>query len=115
MGDGDKIRYLKRLRKILIGVFSAFIIIPLIFGPLLFINFEKNSNSEFSTYENAFLYNYGIVIGTELTNSTVSTIESKIVVGAFSLLNLIFFGFIAAIITTTIEIKLNSQKSSRNL
>ena len=68
------------------------------------MGFESNEDDEFKDYDSAFIFNYEIIMGAELSDSVVSTPESKVVVGIFSLLNLIFVGFIAAIIIVSLEI-----------
>jgi len=75
--------------------------------------FESSTNNEFQTYENSFLYTYGIIVGTKFTNSTASTFESQILMGGLSLLNLVFFGFIASIITISAEIRVLARRSGR--
>lgn len=104
MSAPQKIKELKRLRKYLVIFFVGFVVTPIFFGPLAFMGFESKENNEFSKYENAFIFNYEVIMGAELTDFVVTSTESKIVVGIFSLLNLIFVGFIAAIIITTLEI-----------
>jgi hypothetical protein len=77
--------------------------------------FESSTNNEFRTYDNSFLYTYGIVVGTKFTNSTASTLGSQILMGGLSLLNLVFFGFIASIITISVEIRVLERGSGRKL
>jgi len=95
---------LQRVRKYLIKLFIGFVGVPVFLGPLIFIYLESGTNSQLTDYVGSFMYNYEIITGTEITNSTTITVGGKIVTGIFSLLYLVFFGFIAAIIMTTIEI-----------
>lgn len=83
------------------------------FAPTFFMYFESESNTEFQSYENAFLYSYNVIMGSDITDLTISTTNGKILTGGLSLLNLVFFGFIASIITITIQLKIQKAKSGR--
>ena len=104
MSIRERKKELEKRRNYLGGFFAIFVVVPILLGPFLFMHFESNNNPEFSHYTTALVYNYQIITGAELTNYIASTNEGKIVVGIFSLLYLVFFGFISAIIITCIEI-----------
>lgn len=104
-----KITELKKIRSELIKYFVVFVVVPIFLGPLLFIALESNLNNELSDYVSAFAFNYEIIIGAEITNTTAVTDGGKIIVGIFSLLYLVFFGFVAGIIMTSIEIRVLSK------
>ncbi len=105
MEDIKRLNELRRIRKYLIGLFAVFIILPIFLGPFLILNSESKINSQLDDYWEAFTYNYAIITSSDLINATVISNEGKIVVGAFSWLYLVFFGFITAIILTSIEIQ----------
>ena len=101
---GIRITRLKSIRKWLIGLLIIFIIIPIIVGPFILLNIESKIKENLENYADAFLYNFQSITNTQVTNVTLERYEAKILIGIMALFNLIFFGFIAAIIVIWVEI-----------
>jgi hypothetical protein len=94
----------------LIGFMAAFIIIfiiiSLVVGAAGIVLSEANTNPQPGNYFNALTYLYEIITGVDIINAQVTTNEGKIITAIFGLFNLIFIGFIAAVITSFLELKL---------
>jgi hypothetical protein len=82
-----------------------FILFPLFIGAALLLQAESSTNKKIRDYPSAITFLCKIITGVDdLTDAKVQTTGGKIIAGIFGLLNLIFIGFVAAIITTTATI-----------
>ena len=83
---------------------------PIFGGSALLQYVESSHNTKLRDYGSNLVFIYKAITNADVTDATVITNDGKIIIGVFALLNLVFFGFIAAIITTSVEIMIAKQK-----
>lgn len=108
----QEIRDLKVLRSWLAVVFVVSILLPIPMGATAFYQLENSSNRSVTSFEDALEYALDVTVGTKLTNFTAVTLGGKIISSLLAVLKLVFFGFIASIIMTWLEIYIKERELS---
>jgi hypothetical protein len=112
----DEINDLKKLRKWLIVFFVLFVVLPIPIGGIVLYNAERSVNSSITSELDGIAYCFQVATGAKIANTTVTTTNvGKLISGILGLMNLVFFGFIASIITCWIEISIKDKRMSRLL
>jgi len=110
-----EIENLKRMRLWSFFLLLVFLIAPvLIFVPIL-VCLEGSSNPGLSNLFSSLEYVIGVVTQSQISSATVQTQAGRIITVILSLLNLVFFGFIASIIVTTIDIRTKASRLPRRI
>jgi hypothetical protein len=110
----DEINDLKKLRKWLVGFFILFIALPIPIGGIALYNVEKTVNPSITSELDGIGYCFQVATGAQITNTTSPTTNvGKLISGLLGLMNLVFFGFIASIITCSIEIDIKHGRMAR--
>ena len=109
----QEINELKSLRKwlIILFVFLAAIPVPL-FG-VMFYEFEKNENGAVKSHLDGIAFCFEVATGADVTGIVPVTNLGKAVTSIVALIDLIFFGFISAIVTCSIEIYIKEKSLPR--
>lgn len=105
MGDLERLAELRRIRRYTAYLFIAFVLVPIFIAPYIITTFESDVNEDLAEYWNAFIFNYEVITGAELTDASPQTNQIKALVGILSLLYLVFFGFIVGLVTTSVQIR----------
>jgi uncharacterized membrane protein len=106
----NQMRDLYKLIGFMIAFTILFVIVPLVIGAAGIALSEAKTNPQLSNYFNALMYLYEIITGVDIINAQVTTEVGKIIAAIFGLFNLIFIGFIAAIITSFLQLNLLRKK-----
>lgn len=110
----DEINDLKRLRRWLVGFFILFIALPIPIGGIALYNVERSVNSSITSELDGIGYCLQVATGAKINTATVPTTNAgKLISGILGLMNLVFFGFIASIITCSIEINIKDKRMAR--
>jgi hypothetical protein len=110
----DEINDLKNIRKWLVSFFILFIAIPIPIGGTALYYAERSVNSSIRSELDGIAYCFQVATGARVTNATApNTSVGKLISAILGLMNLVFFGFIASIITCSIEIDIKQKRLGR--
>jgi hypothetical protein len=109
----QEINDLKRLRKWLIMLFIIFAVIPIPVCGVIFYEVEKRNNCVVKSPLDGIAFCFEAATGADVTGITPVTNLGKVVVSIVALMDLVFFGFITAIITCSVEIYIKQKSLPR--
>jgi len=110
----DEINDLKKIRKWLVGFFILFIALPIPIGGTALYYAERTVNPSIASELDGIAYCFQVATGARFTNATAPTTNGgKLISALLGLMNLVFFGFIASIITCSIEIDIKHRRMAR--
>ena len=96
---------LRRLRVYSSALLLVFLVAPLIAAVPIYVLAEGPTNPELSDYGLASQYALSVALRSPVSNVTVRTPIGRTLTVVLSFLNLVFFGFIASIVATSVQIQ----------
>ena len=109
----QEINDLKSLRKWLIILFILFAVIPIPVCGVIFYEVEKHKSCVVRSQVDGIAFCFEVATGADITNIVPVTSLGKAMVSIVALMNLVFFGFISAIITCSVEIYIKQKSLPR--
>ena len=109
----QEINDLKGLRKLLVILFIIFAATPIPVCGVIFYEVEKHKNCVVKSQLDGIAFCFEVATGADITRIVPVTDLGKAIVSIVALMDLVFFGFISAIITCSVEIYIKQKSLPR--